>query len=217
MVFNPILPIEHIFIFSIFFIVSIIICYYYKIKHLHLRVLTFLAFLVLILNPQINKKNAEYHKDIVIVVSDMTLSIIETRKAKEVESVYQDISSQLNKLGNIEQINIKLNNNNKIEQHNTKEIETSLFKKVNNVINNLNIERLSGIIVITDGQIHDFNNYNKLLSKIPIHYILVGNKNEKDRILKITNVPKYAILGKKYQILLDVLLKVQLGITPLLV
>ena len=55
--------------------------------------------------------------------------------------------------------------NNKIEQHNTKEIETSLFKELNNVISNLNIERLSGIIVITDGQIHDLHNYNKLLSR----------------------------------------------------
>ena len=59
---------------------------------------------------------------------------------------------------------------------------------------------MSGIIIITDGQIHDFHNYNKLLSKTPIHYILVGNKNEKDRILKTSNVPKYAVLGKKYDL-----------------
>ena len=205
MVFDPILQIQYIFIFSVFFILSIVICHYYKIKHLYLRVFTFIAFLVFILNPQINKKHASYHKDIVIVVSDMTQSIIETRKAKKVEAIHENLSSQLDEIGNIEQINIKLNNNKKTEKYNTKEIETSLFKEVNNVINNLNIERLSGIIIITDGQIHDLDNYNKLLSKTPIHYILVGNKNEKDRILKITNVPKYAILGKKYEISVNIL------------
>ena len=204
MVFDPILQIKYIFIFSIFFILSIIICHYYKIKHLYLRVLTFLVFLIFILNPQIDKKNAQYHKDIVIVVSDMTQSIIETRKAKEVETIRKDLSSQLKEIGNIEQINIKLNNNRKIEQYKAKEIETSLFKEVNNVINGLNIERLSGIIIITDGQIHDLHNYNKLLSKTPIHYILVGNKNEKDRILKTTNIPKYAVLGKKYEISVNI-------------
>ena len=205
MVFDPILQIKYIFIFSIFFILSIIICYYYKIKYLYLRALTFLAFLVFILNPQINKKNVEHHKDIVIMVSDLTQSIIETRKAKEVESIRKDLSSQLKEIGNIEQINIKLNNNKKREQNNANKIETSLFKEVNNVINSLNIERLSGIIIITDGQIHDFHNYNKLLSKTPIHYILVGNKKEKDRILKTTNVPKFAVLGKKYEISVNIL------------
>ena len=134
------------------------------------------------------------------MVSDLTQSIIETKKAKEVELIHKDLSSQLKEMENIEQINIKLNNNKKIEKIDSKEIQTSLFKEVNNVINNLNIERLSGIIVITDGQIHDFHNYNKLLSKTPIHYILVGNKNEKDIILKTNNVPKYAVLGKKYEI-----------------
>ena len=204
MVFDPILQIKYIFIFSIFFILSIIICHYHKIKHLYLRVLTFLVFLIFILNPQIDKKNAQHHKDIVIVVSDMTQSIIETRKAKEVETIRKDLSSQLKEIGNIEQINIKLNNNRKIEQYKVKEIETSLFKELNNVINGLNIERLSGIIIITDGQIHDLHNYNKLLSKTPIHYILVGNKNEKDRILKTTNIPKYAVLGKKYEISVNI-------------
>ena len=204
MFFAPILQIEYIFIFTIFFILSIIICFYYKIKYLYLRVLIFLTFLIFILNPQINKKHAEFHKDIVIVVTDMTQSIIETRKDKEVETIHKDLSSQLYKLGNIEQINIKLNNN-KIIEYNEKEKETSLFKEVNNVINNLNIERLSGIIVITDGQILDLHNYNKLLSKTPIHYILVGNKKEKDRILKTTNVPKYAILGKKYELSVEII------------
>ena len=123
MVFDPILQIKYIFIFSIFFILSIIICRYHKIRYLYLRVLTFLAFLVFILNPQIDKKNAQNHKDIVIVVSDMTQSIIETRKAKVVESIRKNLSSQLKEIGNIEQINIKLDNNKKIEQYNAKEIE----------------------------------------------------------------------------------------------
>ena len=111
MVFDPILQIKYIFIFSIFFILSIIIFHYYKIKNLYLRVSTFLVFLVCILNPQINKKSAEYHKDIVIVVSDMTKSIIETGKAIEVESIHKNLSRQLIDIGNIEQVNIKLNNN----------------------------------------------------------------------------------------------------------
>ena len=204
MIFDPILPITHIFIFSILFTFSLIICHHYRIKHLYLRTLTFLVFLIFILNPQIDKKHAKYHKDVVIVVSDMTESIIETRKIKEVLSIHKDLSIQLNKIDNIEQINIKLTNNDKIENFNEKEIETLLFKEVNDVINDINIERLSGIIIITDGQIHDLYSYNNLLSNIPIHFILVGNKNEKDRILTTTNVPEYAVLGKEYEMSINI-------------
>ena len=57
----------------------------------------------------------------------MTKSIIETEKAIEVESIHKNLSSQLNELDNIEQINIELNNNTKTEQYKSKEIETSLF------------------------------------------------------------------------------------------
>ena len=32
----------------------------------------------------------------------------------------------------------------------------------------------------------------------------MGNKNEKDRILKTTNIPKYAVLGKKYEISVNI-------------
>ena len=45
MVFDPILQIKHILIFSLFFMLSIIICHYYNIKYLYLRTFTFLAFL----------------------------------------------------------------------------------------------------------------------------------------------------------------------------
>ena len=205
MILEPILSIKYILIFSIIFIISILICLYYKIKSLYLRILTFLVFFIFILNPKIEKRHSEYHKDIVILVSDMTQSVVETKKASEVLSIYKSLSDQLTNMDDIEQINIKLANNKETGKYNEEEIKTYLFKEVNNVIKNINIERLSGIIVITDGQIHDFHNYNKILSKIPIHFILVGNKNEKDRILQTANVPKYSVLGKKYEVKINIL------------
>ena len=44
---------------------------------------------------------------------------------------------------------------------NAQKILTTNGYYINNVIKDINIERLSGIIIITDGQIHDLYNYNK--------------------------------------------------------
>ena len=84
MLFDPLIPIHHIIFFSIIFIIIFVISQYFKIKNLIFRLLTFLIFIIFISNPQIEKKNTEFYKDIVIVVSDLTESILETKKDKEV-------------------------------------------------------------------------------------------------------------------------------------
>ena len=130
MIFEPILPIKYIYLFTVLFFVSIIISQFYKIKNLYLRILTFLVLLIFILNPKVEKKEAEYYKDIVLVVSDITQSIIETKKTEEVLSIQRNISNQLSKIGNIEQINIKLSNTNEIEKNNEIELQTYLLRKL---------------------------------------------------------------------------------------
>ena len=204
MIFEPLLSLNYIIFFIIIFFISLIVSYSFKIKFLVLRVLTFIIFFIIIINPQIEKKDKDYHKDIVLLVSDLTQSILETKKDKDILLVKKNITDQLNNLKNIEVINTELNNKKEIDKLSEKEIKTSIFKLINRKTNNINLDRLSGIIVITDGQIHDFDNYNKLFSKIPIHFIIVGNKQEKDRVLNLSNVPNYALIGKKYNISLKI-------------
>mgnify|MGYP001241378417 CR=1 FL=1 len=204
MFFEPLIPIHHIIFFSIIFIIILAISQYLKIKNLILRILTFLIFLIFISNPQIEKKNTELYKDLVIIVSDFTESILETKKDKEVLLVQKSLNEQLNNLNNIAIINITLSNDKEDKGSNEKEMKTLLFKKINKTINNININRLSGVIVITDGQVHDFNNFNKLLSNTPLHYVLVGEQNEKDRVLNAKNVPEYAVLGRENYIFINI-------------
>ena len=87
MIFEPILPIKYIYLFSILFVASIIISQFYKTKNLYLRTLTFIVFLIFILNPKIEKKDSDFYTDIVIVVTDLTQSVIETKKNAEVIAV----------------------------------------------------------------------------------------------------------------------------------
>ena len=139
MFFEPLIPIHYIVFFSVSFIIILIISQYLKIRNLILRLLTFLIFLIFISNPQIEKKNTEFYKDLVLVVADLTESILETKKDKEVLSVLKSLNKQLNNLNNIDTINITLSNNKEEKDSNEKEIKTLLFKKINKTINNFNI------------------------------------------------------------------------------
>ena len=166
MIFEPLLSLNYIIFFIIIFFISLIVSYSFKIKFLVLRVLTFIIFFIIIINPQIEKKDKDYHKDIVLLVSDLTQSILETKKDKDILLVKKNITDQLNNLKNIEVINTELNNKKEIDKLSEKEIKTSIFKLINRKTNNINLDRLSGIIVITDGQIHDFDKTSLRIKKL---------------------------------------------------
>ena len=57
-------------------------------------------------------------------------------------------------------------------------------------------KRIAGIIIITDGIIHDLNKIESDFKGIPIHFFLLGDKNKRDRSIIIENVPEYALVGK---------------------
>ena len=55
--------------------------------------------------------------------------------------------------------------------------------------------RIAGVIVITDGQVHDLSAAPALPA--PLHVLLTGRKGDWDRRLSITNAPAFAIIGEE--------------------
>ena len=194
------LSFTYIITFTAIFIAVIFFSLFFKIKNLFIRLISFIILIIIILNPVRNSSNKEYHKDLAIVVSDLTNSILETNKDKDVKAAQETLYDQLKKIQNLEIINIEINNNS--EKNNN---ETFLFKEIDKKINNFSSDRLSSVFIITDGQIHDFNNYKSYFDSIPIHFLLVGSKNEKDRFSKVSNMPNYVLIGNKLKFDLQVI------------
>jgi hypothetical protein len=58
-------------------------------------------------------------------------------------------------------------------------------------------ERLAGIILVTDGQVHDVPAViPPELATAPTHVLLSGRKNEADRLLVLEQTPKFGVVGK---------------------
>lgn len=55
--------------------------------------------------------------------------------------------------------------------------------------------RIAGVIMITDGQVHDLSAAPALPA--PLHVLLTGRKGDWDRRLSITNAPAFAIMGEE--------------------
>jgi hypothetical protein len=71
---------------------------------------------------------------------------------------------------------------------------TKLFGALDQALGDVPVGRLAGSILITDGEINDVPTQPDFHA--PIHVLLVGHKNERDRKLVIEQAPAFEIVGK---------------------
>ena len=57
-------------------------------------------------------------------------------------------------------------------------------------------ERIAGAILITDGEVHDAPPTDKLRIHAPLHALIAGQRDERDRKLTIVNAARFAIVGQ---------------------
>tara|TARA_B100001989_G_C24549693_1_gene473420 strand:- start:2753 stop:4630 length:1878 start_codon:yes stop_codon:yes gene_type:complete len=133
-----------------------------------------------------------HHKDILIVMYDKTQSVIETKKIDQLIKVKKNIKDIIVDEEKLEIVEIEVNNlNNKDGK-----IQTKIITNVQKAFQKLEKNRVAGVIIVTDGIIHDLDKIEEDFIDIPIHFFLLGNKNERDRSIITENIPEYAVVGK---------------------
>ena len=82
---------------------------------------------------------------------------------------------------------------------------TNLFADLNSALANTPPDRLAGVIMITDGQVHDVPKSAQALGfDAPVHALLTGTPDEFDRRIEILKAPRYGIVGSTRDIELRV-------------
>ena len=180
--------------FSILCLLSFIIIflgYKYKASGNILRTILIFIILICIANPIIITENRENIPDTVAVLLDLSPSQNINNRKESAKIIYENIKNQLNK---IENLDIRLKT---IYGKNG----TKIFEPLTSMIGDIPNDRIAGAIIITDGQIQDTpNNLNSYNFKAPIHFLLSGKKEEKDRRLIIESTPRFGIVGEDIEI-----------------
>ena len=74
---------------------------------------------------------------------------------------------------------------------------TQLFKSLMSTLAEVGRQSLSGIAMITDGQVHDMpEEIDRLGIDAPVHVLLSGERDEVDRRLTVDEVPSYGVVGR---------------------
>jgi hypothetical protein len=82
---------------------------------------------------------------------------------------------------------------------------TRLFRDLRSALAEVDRDRLAGIVVVTDGQVHDVpRSLAELGVDAPLHVLLTGQRDERDRRLLVEQVPSYGMVGDQHEITLRV-------------
>ena len=74
---------------------------------------------------------------------------------------------------------------------------TRLFAALRDALAKVPRQRVGGVVVISDGQVHDAPETLEALGlDAPLHLLLTGQENEHDRRLVIENAPSFGIVGR---------------------
>ncbi len=83
---------------------------------------------------------------------------------------------------------------------------TRIFSGLNSALEDVPASRIGGVIVITDGQVHDIPSDNRMSgSDAPIHTLLTGKQDEFDRRIEIIRAPRFGIVNKEQELVYKVI------------
>ena len=161
-----------------------------------LRALTLATLLAALANPSLRQDERESLANIVIVVVDESTSQSIAGRREQRKAITKALAD---KLGRIPNLDVRwLNSSTPADGTNS---GTNLFTDLNAALANTPTDRLAGVILVSDGQVHDVPKSAAALGfAAPVHVLLTGKPGEFDRRIEIIKAPRYGIVGQTRQI-----------------
>ncbi|MCP5432759.1 MAG: hypothetical protein H6923_05765 [Alphaproteobacteria bacterium] len=78
---------------------------------------------------------------------------------------------------------------------------TQIFAALSAELSDLAPDRIAGVVVVTDGEIHDVPDTKAALGfEAPVHTVLAGNPDEEDRRLVVEEAPRFGLVGDMVEV-----------------
>ena len=165
-----------------------------------LRALSLAALLLALANPTLRQEERESLANIAIVVTDESLSQTIAGRPEQTAAIKRELEARLGEIPNLQ---VRWVSSSKPTGQQA--AGTNLFADLNSALANTPPDRLAGVIMITDGQVHDVPKSAQALGfDAPVHALLTGTPGEFDRRIEIVKAPRYGIVGSTREIELKV-------------
>ncbi|MEM8590421.1 MAG: hypothetical protein AAGG65_20360 [Pseudomonadota bacterium] len=164
------------------------------------RGLSFLALGALLLNPSLVDEQREPIDDIAVVVVDRSPSQRIHTRTETTDEALAHVRQRLEAIDDLDVRFVDTGGGSSGLQE-----ETRLYSALESAIADLPRQRLAGAILITDGQIHDLPENPRQIGDIgPVHGLLTGAPDERDRRLSIVEAPAFGLVGETVDVTMRV-------------
>ena len=159
------------------------------------------AVLGVLANPTAVQEEREPLPDIALVAVDRSASQDIADRPAQTRAIRDELDERWPKLANTEVRMIEAGD----KQAEAGRKGTQLFADVERALSEIPGDRLAGVVVVSDGQIHDVpDKAARLGIDAPVHLLMTGEPDEGDRRLTVSDVPSYGIVGKSVSVTVTV-------------
>jgi hypothetical protein len=159
-----------------------------------LRALALALVLGALANPSLVQEEREPVSDIVAVVVDRSTSQTLGDRTAMTDATAQELERRLAAMQNVEPRFIEVPDGEGDDG-------TRLFTALNNGLADVPPDRIAGVIMITDGVVHDIpTDADQLGFRAPLHALITGSENERDRQIDLIRAPRFGIVGREQTI-----------------
>jgi hypothetical protein len=162
-----------------------------------LRLVSYALLLLAIANPHLKQEEREPLSDVVAVVVDDSQSQVIAGRTARTDALRKELEEKLKAFPNLDVRWV----HSASTSANSERDGTMLFTDLAQALADVPPDRLSGVIMITDGEVHDTPASAAGLGfNAPVHALLTGKPGEFDRRLQVLSAPRFGIVGSTQHI-----------------
>ena len=159
------------------------------------RTIALALFVLALANPSITREDRDPLTSVAVVVVDKSPSQEFGDRLKQTEAARAAVAERLGRMPGMEVRFVEAG------QADGETDGTRLFSALSSALSDVPHDRVAGVLFITDGRVHDVPSEAAALGfSAPVHGLITGHKNERDRRVVLTTAPRFGIVGQSQTI-----------------
>ena len=156
-----------------------------------LRTLALALIALALANPSFTHEDRDPLTSVAVVVVDKSPSQNFGDRMEQTEAARANVLEQLHRIPGLEVRVIEAG------EADGETDGTRLFTALNSTLADVPSDRFAGVIMITDGRVHDVPaDTGGLGFSAPVHALITGHQNERDRRVALITAPRFGIVGQ---------------------
>jgi hypothetical protein len=148
-------------------------------------------------NPALIEEQRKPIADVALIVVDDSDSMAIGDRRRQVQAARESLKRKLGQQEGLEIREVVLPPAH-IQLGSERPGGTRLIETMRSALVEVPPERLAGVVLLTDGQIHDVPaGLPPELGAAPLHGLIAGKKNERDRLIVVEQSPRFGVVGRE--------------------